>query len=96
MRFNLVDRMENRREHIRHPVTVDIKISHPDIGEVLVKTKNISDGGVFIIVDKTEMPPIGSIVQGQVQGEVDDLPVVTMKIVRTEKEGMGLQFIEDY
>ena len=92
----MVDRMENRREHIRHPVTVDIKISHPDIGEVLVKTKNISDGGVFIIVDKTEMPPIGSIVQGQVQGEVDDLPVVTMKIVRTEKEGMGLQFIEDY
>lgn len=86
--------MNDRREYMRHPLTVDVKISHPDIGEQIVKTKNISDGGLFILVEPAEMPPIGAIVQGQVQGEVEDLPIVTMKIVRTEDDGVGLQFIE--
>ena len=40
------------------------------------------------------MPPIGEIIQGQVQGELDYLPLVTMEIVRTENDGLGLQFIE--
>ena len=87
--------MQNRREHIRHPVVVEIKIYHPDFGERLVKTKDLSDGGLFILVEPSEMPPIGEIVQGQVQGEFDDLPIVTMKIVRTENDGLGLQFIQD-
>lgn len=87
--------MENRRVHTRLPFTVDLKITHPDIGEIIVKTKNISDGGVFILVDPGKMPPLGEIVQGQIQGEVDDLPVVAMKIVRTENDGLGLQFIDN-
>ncbi len=86
--------MDDKREHIRHPLAVEVKISHPDIGELIVKTKNISDGGLFILVEPAEMPPIGEIVQGQVLGEAEDLPIVSMKIVRTESDGLGLQFIE--
>ena len=78
---------------MRHPISVDIKISHSTIGEKIVKTKNVSDSGLFIIVEPTEMPPIGEIIQGQIQ-EMDDAPVVKMVIVRIEKEGLGLQFIE--
>ena len=84
---------KNKRGHIRHPISVDVKIMHPTIGEKIVKTKNLSDSGLFIIVEPTEMPPIGEIIQGQIQG-MDDAPVVKMVIVRIEKEGMGLQFIE--
>ena len=87
--------MDNQRKHKRVPLDVEVKISHPDIGEIIVKTKNLSDGGLFILVDPITMPPIGEIVQGQVQGEFGDFPVVTMKIVRTEDEGLGLQFVED-
>ncbi len=86
--------MDDRREHMRHPLAVDVKITHPDIGELIVKTKDISDGGLFIFVEPAEMPPIGEIVQGQVQGEVEDLPIVEMRIVRTERDGLGLRFIE--
>jgi hypothetical protein len=86
--------MENRRKHPRHPVTVDVKISHPDFGELIVKTRNVSDSGLFLVVEPAAMPPVGEIIQGQVQGEFDDLPVVTMKIVRTESDGLGLQFVE--
>ena len=75
-------------------MSVDVKITHPEIGEMVVKTRNVSDSGLYILVDPAQMPSIGKIVHGQVQGESDDLPVVKMKIVRTDDDGVGLQFIE--
>lgn len=85
--------MQNRRRHPRIPMTVRVKIAHPAIGEKIVKTKNISDSGLFILVEPTEMPAIGEIVIGQVQDMIDDPPSLEMEIVRTEKDGIGLQFI---
>ncbi len=85
---------ENRRIHPRHPVRVDIKITHHSFGEKIVKTKNLSDGGLFIIVEPTEMPPIGEVVLGQVQGAAQDLPVLQMEIVRVEENGLGLRFVD--
>ena len=87
--------MDNKRRHPRVPLNVEVKILHPDIGEMIVQTKNLSEGGLFILADPTAMPPTGEIVQGQVQGDSGDFPVVSMKIVRTEDDGLGLQFIED-
>ena len=87
--------MQNRRRHPRIPMTVRVKIVHPAIGEKIVKTKNISDSGLFILAEPTEMPAIGEIVIGQVQGMIDDPPSLEMEIVRTEKDGIGLQFITD-
>lgn len=86
--------MEEKRKHVRHPISVSVKISHPSIGEKIINTKNMSNGGLFIIVEPTEMPPLGEIVEGQIQGMLEDPPVVKMKIVRVEKEGLGLQFID--
>ena len=86
---------KNKRGHIRHPLSASIKISHPTIGEKIVKTKNVSDSGLFLLVEPTEMPPMGEIIQGQIQG-IEDAPVVQMVIVRTEKEGLGLRFIESF
>lgn len=87
--------MQNRRRHTRTPMTVRVKIAHPAVGEKIVKTKNISESGLFILVEPEEMPPIGEIVIGQVQGMIEDPPSLRMEIVRTEKDGIGLQFIND-
>lgn len=84
---------KNMRKHARFPMTVSVKISHPSIGEKIVKTKNISDGGLFLLVDSTEMPLVGEIITGQIQG-MDNAPIINMKIVRVETEGLGLQFID--
>lgn len=86
--------MKNKRKHERYLFTTEVKISHPGFGEKIVKTKDISDSGVFILVEPTAMPPVGEIVQGQVQGGAEDMPVVKMKIVRMDDDGLGLQFIE--
>lgn len=86
--------MNDKRKHERIPLTTDIKISHPAIGEKIVKTKDVSDSGVFIIVEPTEMPPIGEVVEGQVQGGGGDMPVLKMRIVRVVGDGLGLQFVD--
>lgn len=86
--------MDNRRQHSRIPMMVEVKISHPAIGEKLVKTRNVSEGGLFILVEPTEMPPLGEIVLGQVQGMIENPPMLEMEIVRMEPNGLGLRFKE--
>ena len=87
--------MDNGRRHIRYPIKVDVKISHPDFGVKMVKTENISESGLFILVEPTEMPSVGERVQGQIQSDEEELPVVTMEIVRIAENGLGLKYIDD-
>ena len=83
----------NKRVHPRSPLKCRIKISHACVGETIVNTRNISDGGVFILTEHVEALPIGTIVQGQVQGMMVDAPVLSMEVVRVESEGLGLKFV---
>ncbi len=81
---------EERRAHPRTPYESLIKIFHETVGTVVVKTRDISDGGMFVITENIEMPPVGTIVAGQVQ---DGRPV-KMRVVRIVDEGVGLKFVD--
>ena len=85
--------MSDQRRHVRTPYSCSIKIRHESIGELMVKTRDISDGGVFVILDPHHVPPIGSTVTGQVQGLMGDAPELQMEVVRVEPTGVGLRFI---
>ena len=87
--------MSDKRKHIRTPVNVKVKIWHDTLGSAVLTTRDVSDGGVFLITAGAPIPPVGTVLQGQVQGPVEDLPVVTMEIVRMEPEGVGLRFLLD-
>ena len=87
--------MDNKRKYTRHAIAVNIKISHPDIGVKIVKTRDISDGGVFVLTEPVEVLIPGSVVEGQVQDMVEDPPVLTMEVVRIEKTGLGLRYVLD-
>lgn len=87
--------MDNKRKHIRHAIAVNIKISHADIGVKVVKTRDISDGGIFVLIEPVEALMPGSIVEGQVQDMVADAPVVKMEVVRVEETGLGLRYLLD-
>ncbi len=88
--------MSEQRKHLRTPLRVDFKIWREGAEERLVKTRDISDGGVYLITEGfDDVPPVGTLLKGQVQGLMEDAPVVTLKIVRLEPLGMGLQFIEE-
>jgi len=85
--------MSDKREHARTPMACRIKIQHESIGELMVKTRDISDGGVFVILEPDQVPPVGSVVTGQVQGMMVEAPIVEMEVVRVEPEGVGLRFL---
>lgn len=85
--------MSEQRQHPRTALTLKVKISHDTMESVVLVTRDISESGIFIVTDETEMPPVGSVVQGQVQGEMDDPPIVQMEVVRVEPDGVGLRFV---
>lgn len=86
--------MKERRSEQRHPIAAEMKISHPDVGDIIVKTKNLSDSGLFVVAGSQQMPPVGTLVNCQVQREGEDMPVVPMKIVRTTEGGLGLLLVD--
>lgn len=87
--------MRERRCSPRVPFIALLKITHRDFGEKLVKTRNISDGGLYILIEPTEMPAIGEFVSGQVQDMPEDPPTMQLEIVRMEGDGVGLRFVSE-
>jgi hypothetical protein len=89
--------MNDKRRYARIPLSTRVKITHPSFGSVIVMTRNLSNGGVFLDTQGIELPPIGSILEGQVQDSPDEAPeapIVKMKIVREEAEGVGVMFCD--
>jgi hypothetical protein len=87
----------DRREHTRTALSAKVKVCHAEYGDFVFSTRDISDGGVFVIVVDTEpfSPDIGDRVTVQVQGLPVPAPVLPMVIVRKTSDGYGLQFAED-
>ncbi|MBV1920178.1 MAG: PilZ domain-containing protein [Pseudomonadales bacterium] len=87
--------MREQRKFQRTLLKCRIKVTHAEIGEIEVDSRDISDGGLFLITNDLELPPIGTILEGQVQGMMDDAPILDMEIVRLESDGIGLRFVVD-
>ncbi len=86
----------DRREHIRTAMSAKVKVVHDEQGEFVFSTRDISDGGVFIVVESEPFEPaIGDRVTVQVQGLPVPAPVNTMVVVRKTNDGFGLQFDQD-
>lgn len=86
--------MHEKRQHIRTAVSIKVRVWHDSVGSVVYTTRDVSDGGVFLITGGSPIPTVGTVVQGQVQGPVEDLPVVSMEVVRVEPTGIGLRFVQ--
>jgi hypothetical protein len=85
---------DDKRHDHRTPLKVQVKVSHPSIGDIIVPTRDISDGGIFLLTENIDVPPIGTIVQGQVQGMEVEGPILSLEIVRMEPAGIGLKFVK--
>ena len=83
----------DRREHIRTAMSAKVKVVHEELGEFIFSTRDISDGGVFIVVDTEPFAPnLGDTVTVQVQGLPVTAPILEMVVVRKTNDGYGLQF----
>jgi PilZ domain len=87
---------DDKRQDLRTKFRADVRVSHPEVGDVDVHTSDISDSGAFILSEGKPMPSLGEIVQVQVQGIGDgEAPIVKMRITRCDKHGIGLEYVED-
>jgi hypothetical protein len=85
---------EDRREHIRTALNAKVSVKHWDIDYRVFSTRDISDGGIFIVVEDDFSPQLGDRVQVQVQGLPIPAPVLEMVVVRKTVDGFGLQFAD--
>lgn len=88
---------ENRK-HLRIGLIVEIELTLPDKGLVNVRTRNISDGGLYLFLDEVEkLPPLGTEVTVRLKnqlGDGEEPPTNRAKVVRHENDGVGLEFLE--
>ncbi|GIZ10678.1 MULTISPECIES: PilZ domain-containing protein [unclassified Pseudomonas] len=85
--------MSNQRQQVRTPMKCRIKISHPNFGELLAQTRDLSDSGVYVKHPDMAALSIGAEVTGQVQDLPFPAPVLKMEVMRVDAEGAGLRFI---
>ena len=70
-------------------------MTHPDVGNLSLQTGDISDGGAYVYTGEHPIPAVGEIVSVQVQGMGQgEAPEVKMKVVRSDKHGIGLAFVD--
>ncbi|MCK5665841.1 MAG: PilZ domain-containing protein [Thiotrichaceae bacterium] len=82
------------RQYVRTSLISRVKLAHPDGGTIEVKAKEISDGGIYVLLSMSDLPPIGSQVKVQLMDTPFEAPVLDMIIVRHEPDGIGLKFLE--
>ena len=87
---------DDRRVHPRTAMSAKVKVSHETLGDHVFSTRDISDGGVFIVLDAEPFEPtINDRVQVQVQGLPIPAPVLEMVVVRKTIDGYGLEFADE-
>jgi hypothetical protein len=88
--------MSNHRKNVRTPLKVRLRIEHPLHGELILTTRDISDCGVYVLMDQAqEKLSIGEFVSGQVQGLPMEAPILQLEVVRVEAMGVGLRFVRE-
>lgn len=84
---------DNRRDP-RIPVETDILLSHPAVGRLCLKSRDLSDGGVFLLTEPQPSLPPGAEVVLQVR-DLADAPEVPARVLRVDDEGLALAFVTE-
>ncbi|MCL6417863.1 PilZ domain-containing protein [Aestuariirhabdus sp. Z084] len=86
--------MSEKRRHLRTEMKLMIRVWGEQTPETILHTRDLSDGGLFLLVEEGDSPPIGATVNVQVQGLPVEAPVKQMQVVRVEPSGVGLMHID--
>lgn len=83
-----------RRAHERKEVSVPISIV--DLPHLSLFTKNLSNSGAFIVMNRSDCPPVGRMLALRISGEIwgELKSTVAARVVRVTDEGIALQFVD--
>jgi len=87
----------NKRKNLRFEVPVDVKLTTKDGNELILKSHNISDCGIFLNGTKDNLPNVGEEVVIQLASLVagDEPRELKALVVRYNSDGIGIKFLLD-
>ncbi len=89
---------KDQRKFPRRDLHIEVELGFPSGDKQIVRTRDVSDGGVFIVLDKLRRPMIGEVVTVKINSAAEHpeniFPSSDAVVVRQEEGGIGLAFIE--
>lgn len=86
--------MNERRRFLRKLVTARVKLTHGTIGEIVARTRDISDSGVFVAIHPVPRLPVGAHIKMHMLDSSLPKVAFNMKVTRTVADGLGLMFVD--
>lgn len=88
--------MQENRQFERYTLSVEVEMTYSGSGKMLLNTRDISTGGVFLYMQGTSLPPIGSELLLKLTGLVagEEPSTARVRVVRVTAEGIGLEFLD--
>jgi len=88
--------MPELRRHIRVPSQALVEMQHPVLGRIEVKARDLSDGGIFVLMGNIPAPPLGTELMVRIKrytGPINQEPI-RMRVVHQQTGGVGLMFMK--
>lgn len=87
--------MQEQRRYSRTASAVMVEISHPSLGTYQLKAKDLSEGGAYVFLGNYPAIPVGTDIKVRIKRHTGVLNIepVTMRVVRHQRDGMGLMFV---
>ena len=87
--------MEEHRRFDRSSSEAIVELHHPMLGVVEVRARNLSAGGIFVLIGNHPILPIGTELQVRIKRHTGLLNAepVAMRVVHHQPGGIGLAFV---
>ena len=87
--------MQEQRRYSRSTSAMMVEISHPSLGMIQLKAKDLSEGGAYVYLGNHPVIPVGTELKVRIKRHTGVLNIepVNMRVVRHQPGGMGLMFI---
>jgi len=86
---------DEQRRYSRTASSALVEMYHPGFGMIEVKARDLSDGGIFVLMGNHQPPPVGTLLQVRIKrytGIINREPVM-MRVVHQQAGGVGLAFV---
>ncbi|MFT7130670.1 MAG: hypothetical protein ACI89U_002796 [Gammaproteobacteria bacterium] len=87
--------MNEQRKYERTNKSTMVEISHPSIGVLELKGKDLSDGGAYVFLGNHRPIPVGTVVKARIKRHIGfiNLEPTDMQVVHQYSGGMGMMFV---
>lgn len=92
--FNRGKFRDRRVKASRKVVEARVNISHSHFGTLYALSRDISDSGMFVLLNEIPNLPKGAHVRVQLPQSANPDIIFNMRVVRKNREGIGLVFVD--